>query len=487
MSRAPLTLAPLDEHNLALRANVHPENWKNPEPAARYNLVVIGAGTAGLVSAVGAAGLGAKVAVIERDFTGGDCLNFGCVPSKAILRVARAAAEVRRAGELGIEFAPPIGVDFATVMERMRRLRAEISAHDSVPRLQSLGIDVFLGEGRFVAPDTLEVDKQQLKFRRAAIATGARAASLPVPGLAEAGYLTNETLFSLTELPRRIAVIGGGPLGCEMAQALRRLGASVMLIEVEPRILPRDDPDAAQCLERALRRDGVAIATNAKVLRVEQRSGAKLLRVDEGAAQSEVEVDEIVVGGGREPAVDGLGLEAAGIAFDPVRGIQVDDFLRTSNPLVYAAGDVASELRFTHLADAHARLLLRNALFMGRRRVSALTIPWCTYTDPEIAQVGLSELEARRRGIEVTTYMHELKREDRAILDGASDGYVKLVTRRGSDRIIGASVVASHAGEMISEITVAITAKFGLGRLAEVIHPYPTESDAIRHAANDYT
>ena len=478
-------LAPLDEHNQALLAKVHPAGWQNPTPAPRYNLVVVGAGTAGLVAAVGAAGLGAKVAIIERDLMGGDCLNFGCVPSKALIRSARAAADARYANAVGVH-AASVQTDFAAAMERMRRLRAELSPNDSAERLRDLRIDVFLGEARFIAPDAIEVEGRQLKFWRAAIATGARAAMLPIPGLAEVGCLTNETVFSLTEMPRRLAVIGAGPIGCELAQVMRRFGAEVTLLEVESQILIREDRDAAERVERSLIRDGITIITGCKVASVEQRGADKVLRIDAPGAPPEIAVDEILLGVGRAPNVEGLGLEVAGIEFDRNRGIKVDDYLRTTNKHVYAAGDCASALKFTHLSDAHARIVLRNAFFFGSAKVSALTIPWCTYTDPEIAHVGLYEAEAAQRGIKVKTYVQEMNEVDRAILDSETEGFLKVHVKEGTDQIVGATMVATHAGEMISELTTAMATGIGLGKLAEVIHPYPTQAEAIRKIANQY-
>ncbi|MHB8383397.1 MAG: mercuric reductase [Candidatus Binataceae bacterium] len=486
MESQPLGIAPLDEHNLALLEQVHPAEWTNPEPSGRYNLVVVGAGTAGLVSAVGAAGLGAKVAVIERDLMGGDCLNFGCVPSKALIASARAAAAVRNSSEFGIEVPLGVRADFAAAAARMREIRASVAHNDSAARLRNLGVDVYFGAARFIAPDAIEVEGTRLTFHRAAIATGARALAPTIPGLAETGYLTNETVFSITEMPPRIAIIGGGPIGCELAQALRRLGAEVTILEATPHVLLREDRDAAEAVEAALRREGVAIADGCTILRVERRGADKILRIESDRAQSEIAVDEIIVGAGRAPAVEGLGLEAAGVAYDRAAGIRVDDYLRTSNRRIYAAGDCASALKFTHLSDAHARILLRNALFRGRQRVSALTIPWCTYTDPEIAHVGLGEEDARKRGIAITTFTQPMAEVDRAILDGQTDGFVKVHVRAGTDQILGATIVAAHAGEMISEITLAMTAGVGLGKLGEVIHPYPTQAEAIRKVANQY-
>jgi pyruvate/2-oxoglutarate dehydrogenase complex dihydrolipoamide dehydrogenase (E3) component len=482
-----LTVAPLDAHNSDLLQNVHPPGWVNPEPASRYNLVVIGAGTAGLVAAAGAAGLGAKVALVEEHLMGGDCLNFGCVPSKALIRASRAAAAVRDAASYGVEPPPGARVNFALVMERMRKLRAALSVKDSARRYRDqLGVDVFIGRARFTGPETVEVDGKTIRFRRAAIATGARAAAPPIPGLAEAGYVTNETVFSLTEMPRRMAVIGGGPAGCELAQAFRRFGAEVTILEMGSHVLPREDPDAAACVERAMRRDGVRLVTGCSVVGVERRGGEKMIGLRCASERSTISADEILVAAGRVPSVEGLGLEAAGVAYDQRAGVKLDDHLRSTNRRIYAAGDVASPYKFTHIADATARIVIRNALFFGRRRASALTVPWCTYTDPEIAHVGLSESEASTRGIAVETFIQQLADVDRAVLDGETDGLVKVYVRKGTDRIVGATVVASHAGEMISELTLAIAAQAGLGTIAEVIHPYPTQAEAIKKIADAY-
>jgi pyruvate/2-oxoglutarate dehydrogenase complex dihydrolipoamide dehydrogenase (E3) component len=448
--------------------------------------VVIGAGTAGLVVTAGAAGLGAKVALVERELMGGDCLNFGCVPSKAMIRASRAAAEVRNAARFGIRVPEGVQVDFAAVMERMRRLRADLSANDSAARFAGLGVDVFIGEARFSGRDTVAVGDATLRFRRAAIATGARAAELPIAGLKEAGYLTNETIFSLTGLPARIAVIGGGPIGCELAQALHRFGAAVTILEVAPQILPREDRDGAERVERALVGDGIGLQTGVKLLGVERRDTGKLIRFERGGAADELAVDEIVVGVGRTPAVGGLNLEAAGVEYDISAGVRVDDYLRTTNRQIYAAGDICSQYKFTHLADATARIVIRNALFFGRARVSALTVPWCTYTDPEIAHVGMSEAEAAARGIAVKTFVQEFDAVDRAILDGATDGFAKIHVAAGSDRIVGATIVASHASEMITEVTLAIAKGIGLGAIADVIHPYPTQAEALRKLGDQY-
>jgi pyruvate/2-oxoglutarate dehydrogenase complex dihydrolipoamide dehydrogenase (E3) component len=478
-------LAPLDGHNKRLLQNAHPPDWVNPEPAGRYNLVVLGAGTAGLVSAAGAAGLGAKVALVERHLMGGDCLNVGCVPSKALIRSARAAAEVRGASTYGIDVPEGVGVDFTRVMDRVRRLRADISPNDSVRRFQEMGVDVFLGEGRFSGPDRVEVGGQTLRFARAVIATGGRASAPPIPGLAEAGYLTNETLFALTELPKRLVVVGAGPIGCEMAQAFARLGSRVFLVENARGVLPREDPDAAQIVAEALRRDGVEIRCATEIKQVRGAAGGeKILALDCDGDAGEVKADAILVAVGRAPNLEGLDLEAAGVAYDR-SGVTVDDHLRTSNRRVFAAGDVCYRYKFTHTADALARIVIRNALFFGHVRASALTVPWCTFTSPELAQVGMSEGEASQQGAAVDVLRLELVDVDRARLDG-DQGLLKVVVNKGTHRILGATLVAHNAGDIISEVTLAIVSGGGLKKLAETIHPYPTQAEVLKRAGDTW-
>jgi pyruvate/2-oxoglutarate dehydrogenase complex dihydrolipoamide dehydrogenase (E3) component len=480
------SVLPEDVHNETLVANVHPRDWVNPAPAARYNLVVIGAGTAGLVTAAGAAGLGARVALVERHLMGGDCLNVGCVPSKALIRSSRVAADFRDAARYGARGPGDAMLDFPAVMERMRRLRARISRHDSAERFSSLGIDVFLGEGRFTGPDTVEVDGKTLRFSKAVIATGARAAVPDVPGLREAGFLTNETVFSLTELPPRMLVLGAGPIGCELSQAFRRFGSSVTIVEMGPRFLSREDPDAAAILQDAFRRDGVDVRLKTTVARVEKAAAGSRIHLKTDGVTASVDVDAILIGAGRIPNVDGLNLETAAVSHDPRRGVLVDDFLRTTNPRIYAAGDICLPHKFTHTADAAARIVIQNALFRGRKRVSALTIPWCTFTDPEIAHVGMYERDAEAKGIETDTFVREMREVDRAVADGEEEGFVKVHVRRGADRILGATIVARHAGEMINEITLAMTANIGLGGIAGVIHSYPTQAEAIKQVGDAY-
>jgi len=479
-------LQPLDEHNRELGSHVHPPDWVNPTPSGRYNLVVIGAGTAGLVTAAGAAGMGAKVALIERELMGGDCLNVGCVPSKALIRCAKAYANVRDAGEYGVVTGGEPRIDFAAVMQRMRRLRAGIAPNDSAERFRDLGIDVFIGQAQFEKDGHIRVGDHTLRYSRAVIATGARATAPPIPGLEQIDYLTNETVFSLTDLPPRLVVIGAGPIGCELAQTFARFGSKVTLVEAESQILTREDTDAAERIEAALKHDGVNIVCGGKAAEIHQDGEEKVITLDCHGQTHEIACDQLLVGVGRAPNVEALNLEAVGVDYDTRQGVIVDDRLRTTNRRIYAAGDICSKYKFTHTADAMARIVIQNALFFGRAKVSSLTIPWCTYTDPEIAHVGLYDHEAQQHGIKTDTYTIELADVDRAILDGEDDGFLKVHVKRGTDRILGATLVARHAGEMISEITLAMTSGLGLGAIAKTIHPYPTQAEAIKKAADAY-
>jgi len=483
-STAPSVL-PWDRHNQKLVSNVHPAGWQNPVPTGRYNLVVIGAGTAGLVTAIGAVGLGAKVALIEKHFLGGDCLNVGCVPSKAIIRGARAVAAVREAGEFGVRVPPGATADFGAVMERMRRLRADISPHDSARRFTELGVDVYLGAAKFTGPDTVEVGGQTLRFAKAVIATGARAAAPAIPGLDQVPYLTNETLFSLTELPKRFGVIGAGPIGCEMAQSFARFGAEVHLVEAEHGILPREDRDAAEAVRNAMERDGVKLLCCGKNLQLAKDPNGVRLQVESHGKGYDVLVDQLLVAVGRAPNVEGLGLETVGVEFDK-KGVKVNDRLQTTNPRIYACGDICSPYQFTHAADFMARIVIQNALFKGRARASDLIIPWATYTSPELAHVGLHEKDAKARGVEIDTFTQEMARVDRAILDGETAGFVRVHVRKGTDEILGATIVAPHAGDLIGELTLAMKGKLGLKTLGAAIHPYPTQAEAIRKTGDLY-
>jgi pyruvate/2-oxoglutarate dehydrogenase complex dihydrolipoamide dehydrogenase (E3) component/uncharacterized membrane protein YdjX (TVP38/TMEM64 family) len=479
----PLIL-PDDEHNRALLAYVHPSGRRNPTPSGRYNLVVIGGGTAGLVSAAGGAGLGAKVALVERALMGGDCLNTGCVPSKALIASARAAAAARNAGTLGVHVGD-VAVDFPAVMERLRRLRTQIARNDSVARFEKLGVEIHLGHARFTSPSTVEVAEQTLEFSRAVIATGARAALPPIPGLSAVDFLTNETVFELTALPRRLVVLGGGPIGCELAQAFAQLGAEVTLVTDTEHLLPREDADAAAIVARRMAADGVRLVVRAQVVRVERDAAQTRVHYEvDGAAQT-VAADRLLLAVGRTPNLEGLGLGAAGVAYD-AHGVTVGDDLRTTNRRIFAAGDVASRFQFTHTADALARIVLTNALFLGRKKASALTIPWCTYTSPEVAHTGLSEADAHARGIETTTMTLPLHDVDRAIVEGEDEGFLRVVLKKGTGTIVGATLVAANAGDVVSELTLAMVGGVGLGTVANVIHPYPTQAEVVKKAGDAY-
>ncbi len=487
-----ITVSPMDEYNQTLVSHVHPPDWVNPKPANCYDLVVIGAGTAGLVVAAGAAGLDLdlKVALIEKHLMGGDCLNVGCVPSKSIIRSSRVVAEMRDASAFGIGVPERIEVDFPAVMQRMRRIRASISPHDSAERFQKLGVDVFFGSGRFSSENTVEVGNSTLRFKKAVIATGARALRLSIEGIEEAGYLTNESVFSLTEQPRRLALIGGGPLDCELAQAFRRLGSEVVLFQRGSHILNKEDADAAEIVENVFIREGIRLMLECEVKRVVKTGEGKTVYFNHKGRDESITVDEILVGVGRAPNVEGLNLEAGGVEYDRKHGVTVNDYLQTTNPKIYAAGDICMNWKFTHAADAAARIVIKNTLFspfgLGRSKLSNLVIPWVTYTDPEIAHVGMYEREAREKGIEVETIAIGLSKVDRAIADSEEEGFVKILHKKGSDQILGATIVARHAGEMISEVTTAIVGNLGLNTLSSVIHPYPTQAEGIKKAADAY-
>ena len=470
----------IDEHDRRLADLVRPPDFHNPSPAPMYDLVVIGAGTAGLVCAAGAAGLGARVALIEQARLGGDCLNTGCVPSKALLRSARVAAESRFGEKLGVPAsAQP---DFHAVMARLRARRADLAPADSVERFLSLGVDVFFGAAAFSGARTVALRSNggnvlELHFKKAVIATGSRPVVPDVPGLASTPFLTNESVFELTEQPRALAVIGAGPSGCELAQAFARLGTKVTLIESGHQLLPREDREAAAIVEARLRGDGVEVLLGSRLQAARWQQGRFSLE----EAGRTIEADAVLAASGRAPRVQDLHLDKAGVA-SSAEGIAVDDRLRTSNPRVYAAGDVCSKYKFTHAADAMARIVVRNALFFGRARASSLVIPWCTFTSPEVGRVGEAGHEAAATGAEAITI--PLKAVDRAVVDEMTDGFVRIHHRKG--RIVGATVVASGAGELISVIALAMRHGGSLADLSSAIFPYPTLSLALRQAGDTY-
>jgi pyruvate/2-oxoglutarate dehydrogenase complex dihydrolipoamide dehydrogenase (E3) component len=479
---------PADAERRELMASARPNGWRNPDPVETYDLLVVGGGPAGLAAAKAAIGRGAKVALIERRLLGGVSLLTGSVPSKSIVRTSRLYADMRNAERFGVEAPSGIEANFAAAMERLRRLQARISKYHSADRLRLAGIDLYFGAAQFAGLDSIVVEGATLSFRKALIATGAVGRRpVGIPGLELSGYYTSEDVFDLTECPRRLLMIGGGPLGCELAQAFSRLGAHVVIAQNDAQFLPEEERDAAQLLSESLARDGVEIHLNSTVVAVRTTMTAeKLVDLVSDDNKTTIAVDHIAAGVGRIPNVAGLGLEEAGVACDPTSGVRVDDFLRTTNRKIYAAGDVCLARKFTHAAEASGRLAVANALFDGKTRWSSLTIPWCTYTDPEIAHVGLYVSEARKRSIPVKTVTVLMHDTDRAMIDGEEEGFVKIHLREGTDEILGATIVASHAGEMINEITLAIAARIGLSTLATVIHSYPTQASAIKAAADAF-
>lgn len=472
-----MVLLDQDSHDQTLLGHVAPRDWQNPKARKQYDLVVLGGGTAGLVSAAIAVGLGAKVAMIERELLGGDCLNFGCVPSKGLLSVSHRLGMLRRGADYGLS--PHQGeADFPKVMERMRRLRADISHHDGAARFRDLGVDVFLGSGRFTAPTTIQVEGNDghltaLSYKRAVIATGAKPMVVPVPGLDQVPYLTNLSLFSLTELPKSLIIVGAGPIGIEMAQAFARFGSEVTVLDMAETILPREDPDAAAVVREALEKDGVRFELGARMSRVAMEGDQKQVSFERNGEEHQVAGAELLLAMGRTPNVEGIGLDAAGVAFDR-SGVKVDDHLRTANSRVFAAGDVVGGYQFTHAADAMARLVIRNAFFFGRGKVSSLTMPWSTYTDPEVAHVGLYEKEHQKAGVELASLRMDFSAIDRSILEGETDGFAKVIFEKKTGKLRGATVVGANAGELLGEMLVAVNLRMKVTELSSVIHPYPT-------------
>ncbi len=453
-------------------------------PKRSYDLIVLGGGPAGIAAAELGASLGARVALLECDRLGGTSLNTGSVPSKALIRSAtlfagmREAARLQRPGQ-----AEPVA-DFQRLATRLRRIESRIAGYHSLSRLQHAGIEVHFGPARFLDEQSIETGSHRLRFRHALVATGAEPTRPQIPGLTEGSYVTSDTIFALEKLPNHLAVIGGGALGCELAQSFCRLGSQVTIIQDAAGFLPGEERDAAQTLALSMARDGVTIRLNTSVVAARVGRNAVVLETQNYQRKATVTGDQVLVSIGRSPRVHGLGLEEAGIRFDSGSGVLVDAFLRTSNPRVYAAGDVCLPHRYTHVAERTARMAVRNCLTTARReRHTDLTIPWCTFCAPEIAHVGLQVWEARAKRIPIRTFTVMMQDVDRAITDRQEIGFVKLHVAGAGDRILGATIVAARASEMINEICVAMCTGIGLRALAEVMHIYPSQSDAIRMAA----
>ncbi len=464
--------------------------WQRPAHYDR-NLVVIGAGAGGLVSAYIAAAVKAQVTLVEQHLMGGDCLNFGCVPSKALIRSAKLAHEIKQADALGLRDASA-KVDFAAVMARIQRVIADIEPHDSVARYTALGVDVVQGRARITSPWSVEITTPQgvqtLTTRSIVIATGARPFVPPIPGLADVGCLTSDTVWGLTALPRRLVVLGGGPIGCELAQAFARLGAQVTQVEMAPRLMLREDADAATLVQQSLQADGVAVLTGHQAVRCEQVAGVKRLIVKHAEAEVAIEFDELLCAVGRAPRVEGFGLEELGIPISPRKTIETNPWLQTLHPNIYAVGDVAGPFQFTHTAAHQAWYAAVNALF-GRFKMFKAdysVIPWATFTDPEVARVGLSEDEAKAQNIPFELTRYGLDDLDRAIADGTAHGFVKVLTVPGKDKILGVTIVGNHAGDLLAEYVLAMKHGLGLNKILGTIHTYPTLAEANKYVAGEW-
>lgn len=506
------TIWPMDEQNVKLLDNVHPPEWIEPAFNGVYNVVVIGAGAGGLVTSSGAAGVGAKVALIEGNVLGGDCLNVGCVPSKSLIHAANLAHKLKDREALedsGISFEGHVNVDFAKTMKRLRRIRAEISENDSATRYtRKLGVDVYFGYAKFTSESTVEVNGKTLTFKKAVIATGGYPSLPAIPGLKKlfeksnaamgnAPYpaiMTNETFFNLTVLPNRLCVIGTGVIGMELGQAMQRLGSCVTMFGRSGKVLPKEDADLSQIVKDQMSKDGVQFRLSVSKYRSVELSGVvtgegyEELRMitEENGESHEYLFDAMLICTGRKPNVFNLNLEAAGVSFNSKVGLDVNDMLQTSNPKIYGVGDCCSAFKFTHAADFMARMVIRNALFLGKDKMSNLLIPYATFTSPEIAHVGLYEADMKEKNIRYKTFDKHFSDNDRAICDGTTQGMVRIHVEEKSDVILGASIVGANAGNMISELTLAMQSKTGLGTLASVIHPYPTTAEAIRQAGDLY-
>lgn len=472
----------------AMKARKVYAGWTRPARFDR-NLVVIGGGAAGLVSAYIAAAVKAKVTLVERDRMGGDCLNTGCVPSKALIRTARLAADIRRGEELGLKDAHA-EVDFARAMERVQRVVRAVEPHDSAERYARLGVECLKGEAKIVSPWSVEValadgTKRTLHTRNIVIAAGGRAVVPPIPGLREAQPLTSENVWNVRERPARLVVLGGGPIGCELAQCFSRLGSRVAQVELGPQLLSKEDPEFGALVRARFEEEGIEVLTGHKATRVRMESAERIVSLEHEGATRDIRCDAILCALGRGANVTGYGLEELGIEISKHRTVQVNEFLATKYPNIFAAGDVAGPYQFTHTASHMAWYCAVNALFgrFKRFRVDYSVVPWVTFTDPEVARVGLNESDAKEKGIAYEVSVFPLRELDRAIADGEVEGRVKVITRAGSDRILGATIAGEHAGDILPEFVAAMKHGFGLNAILGTIHAYPTVAEANKYAA----
>jgi len=449
-----------------------------------YNLAVIGGGSAGLVSAYIAAAVKAKVLLVEKNQMGGDCLNTGCVPSKALIRSAKMLRYAQRATEFGFQ-KTTVEFDFADVMERVQQVVAKVAPHDSVERYSSLGVDVLQTEARLISPYELEVDGKTVSARSIIVATGARPMVPSLPGLDEVGYLTSDTVWSLRERPRRLLVLGGGPIGCELAQSFQRLGSDVILVQRGEHLLPREDEDVSERVVQGFRAEGMDVLTGHSALRVETQEGQKVLVCQHKNEDVPVAFDQILIALGRRANVTGFGLEALGVTLAPSGTVQADEFLRTNYSNIYVCGDVTGPYQFTHTAAHQAWYAAVNALFspVKKFRVDYSVIPWATFTDPEVARVGLNERDAKAQGIAYEISQYGIDDLDRAIADSEDHGFVKVLTVPGRDKILGVTIVGSHAGDLIAEFVTAMRHGLGLNKILGTIHIYPTLAESNKYLA----
>jgi pyruvate/2-oxoglutarate dehydrogenase complex dihydrolipoamide dehydrogenase (E3) component len=455
-----------------------------------YNVVVIGAGTAGLVTAAGTAGLGGRVALIERNKMGGDCLNFGCVPSKALISSARLIDKMRRAEDWGLRKTEP-QFEFNEIFGRMRARRAQIAPNDSQERFESLGVDVFRGDAKFFSPHTVHIDNQTLRAKNLVIATGTRTAIPKIEGLESVPYFTNETIFDeMNSKPESLIVLGGGPIGCELGQTFNRLGVRTTIVQRGPRLLPREDVDVSEFLEKRLKDEGVSVTTNAEAKSVRRDNGEinmSILGKDSGG-EIKLGASALLVCSGRRPNIENLGLDVAGVNTND-RGVIVNAYLQTSQPHIYAAGDIAGPFLFTHMADVQARLVVRNILMpfqILRQKIDYAVVPWCTYVDPEIATVGLNEAAAKKENISYDLIVQKLQDVDRAVVESEDIGFVKVLVAKGTDKILGATLVCENAGDLLHEFVLAMKYGIGLGKISATTHAYPTFAELARKVGDKY-